>query len=209
MNKIDDSRFFDAKKLKDLGDGIFAFAMTFLIVTINIPRVPLNMLRAELTKIAPDILTYVLGFGLLAIFWMTNHIQMKDIKRADSRVVWISILLYLLIVFVPLTTDIYAFYDGSRLAMIIFNLNLLLIGLTFMLQWHHLVANNLHHEQFTKEEIGERYLISQTLIGVACLAIIVGLFSPVWSATTYLLLAALMVYRRLSWVVRQKPTLLP
>ena len=204
--KFDDSRFFDAKRLKDLGDGIFAFAMTFLIVTIDIPKVPISMLRSVLIRIAPDIFTYVMGFFLLAIFWMTNHIQMKNIKRADSRVVWISMLLYLMIVFVPLTSDIYAFYDGSRMAMLIFNLNILLIGLTFMLQWHHLVVNSLHHEEFRKDEIKDRYMVSLVLIVVSFLAIIVGLYSPVWSAAVYLLMFMYSMYRRIRWI--QKESLL-
>ena len=200
IDKFDDSRFFDAKRLKDLGDGIFAFAMTFLIVTIDIPKVPQILLRSEIIKIIPDISTYVVSFFLLAIFWMTNHIQMKNIKRADSRVVWISMLLYLLIVFVPLTSDIYAFYDGSRLAMFIFNLNILLIGLTFVLQWHHLVVNSLHHEEFREYEIKDRYAISLVLIGVTLIAIIVGTISPVWSAAAYLLILAFSMYRRIKWI---------
>lgn len=201
--KVDDSRFFDAKRLKDLGDGIFAFAMTFLIITIDIPRVPLDLLKAELIRMAPDFLTYILSFFLLAIFWLTNHIQMKEIKRADSRLVWISMLLFLMIVFVPLTTDLYAFYDGSRIAMLAFNLNLLLIGLVFMLQWHHLVVNSLHHDQFTDEEIRDRYTLCLSFIAVALLAITVGLFSPVWSASVYLILGAYRVHLRFKWL-RQK-----
>ncbi|MFA4857943.1 MAG: TMEM175 family protein [Candidatus Margulisiibacteriota bacterium] len=197
--KIDDSRFFDAKRIKDLGDAIFAFAMTFLIVTIDIPKVPLSQLRHELVKMLPDILTYVLSFFLLAIFWMTNHIHMKDIKRADSRLVWISMLLFLSIVFVPLTADIYTFYDGSRLAMLVFNLNMLFVGLIFMLQWHHLAVNKLHHEEFMPEEIRDRYTISQSLVCVALVAIIIGLFYPAYSALAYLCLGAYRIHLRSRW----------
>ncbi|MFA6548330.1 MAG: TMEM175 family protein [Candidatus Margulisiibacteriota bacterium] len=204
MNKFDDSRFFDAKRLKDLGDGIFAFSMTFLIVTIGIPKVPFEFINDALIKMIPDILTYVLSFFLLAIFWMTNHIQMKNIKRADSRVVWINILLFLFIVFVPLTTDLYAFYDGSQITMLIFNLNILLISLAFTLQWHHLVANSLHHDEFTQVEINDRYVLCQSFILIALIAIAVGLFSPVLSAMVYLLLGLYRIYLRLKWVQLQQ-----
>jgi len=199
MDKIDDSRFFDPQRLKDLGDGIFAFSMTFLIITIDLPKVSQNLLRSELIKMAPDVFTYTISFFLLAIFWMTNHIQMKDIKRADSRLVWINMLFFLMIVFVPLTTDLYSFYDGSRLAMLVFNLNICLIGLIFMLQWHHLVVNHLHHEEFTPDEIGDRYRLCWMLIGVSLLAIAIGLFSPTWSTLVYLVMSVYRMMLRRKW----------
>jgi uncharacterized membrane protein len=205
LTKVDDSRFFDAKRLKDLGDGIFAFAMTFLIITIDIPKVPLGLFKTELVSMVPDFLTYILSFFLLAIFWMTNHIQMKEIKRADSRLVWINMLLFLMIVFVPLTTDLYAFYDGSRIAMLAFNINLLLVGLVFMMQWHHLAANSLHHDEFTHEEIRDRYGLCLSFIAVALLAIIVGLFWPVWSGSVYLILGAYRIHLRFKWLRKKAP----
>jgi uncharacterized membrane protein len=196
MEKHDDSRFFDAKRLKDLGDGIFAFSMTFLIITIDLPKVPIEFLNDALLKMAPDILTYILSFFLLAIFWMTNHIQMKNIKRADSRVVWINILLFLTIIFIPLTTDLYTFYSDSIITMLIFNLNILLVSLAFTLQWHHLVANSLHHDEFTQEEIKDRYYLCQTFVLYALIAILVGLFFPVWSVTVYFFMGAYRIYLR-------------
>jgi uncharacterized membrane protein len=196
MAYSDDSRFFDAKRLKDLGDGIFAFAMTFLIITIDLPKTPLPMLDNELAKIVPDLFTYVLSFFLLAIYWVTNHIQMKNIKRADSRLIWITILLFLLVVFVPLTTDLYAFYDGSVTAALAFNLNCFLIALTFTLQWHHLVANQMHHEEFTKEEIRERYQLCQLLVAISLIAMAVACWWPVWSIWVYLIILCNRIYVR-------------
>lgn len=199
MNKNDDSKFFDAGRLKDLGDAIFAFAMTFLIVTIDIPMVSPERFNAEMLKLAPNVLAYVLSFFLLAIFWMTNHIQLKNIKKTDGRLIWISMTLFLMIVFVPLTTDLYSFYDGSRLAMFLFNLNILLIGLVFILQWHHLAANNLHHDEFTKDEVRDRYKVSAALVAVAAVAIVVGFFSPIWSAAVYLVMFIYRMRVRLKW----------
>jgi uncharacterized membrane protein len=193
---FDDSRFFDAKRIKDLGDGIFAFSMTFLIVTIDLPKVHFDLLNSALIRMIPDILTYMLSFSLLAIFWMTNHIQMKNIKRADSRLVWISMLLFLAIVFVPLTTDLFVFYSDSLVTMSIFNINILLIGLAFTLQWHHLVANSMHHDEFTPEEIKDRYSLCNTLVLVAFMAILIGLFYPAWSPVVYLVMSGYRVYLR-------------
>jgi len=199
MKRVDDSRFFEAAKLKDLGDGIFAFAMTFLIVTFDIPRVPVNEFTRGFLERLPDIIIYVISFFLLAMFWMTNHIQMKGIKRADSRIVWVNIVLFLFIVFIPLTTDLYAFYDGSYLAMLLLNFNILLIALLFILQWHHLVANKLHHDDFTQEEIKDRYLVCKILIYFALLAIAVGFWNPSWSAAVYILLFFVRIYSRIYW----------
>jgi uncharacterized membrane protein len=183
--KFDDSKFFDAERLKDLGDGIFAFAMTLLIVTIEMPKVPLGQLRTELLKSTTDMFTFVLTFFLLAIFWMSNHIQTKKLKCADSRLVWINILLFLFVVFVPFSTHLYTYYEGSRLAMLVFNINILLIGTSFLLQWHHIAANRMHHDEFTAEEVGIRYRYAFDLIAVSLLAIAVGWFRPDWSTVVY------------------------
>jgi uncharacterized membrane protein len=204
MTKFDDSRFFDPHRLKDISDAIFAFAMTFLIVTIDIPRMSAGMIKAELINKVPDILTYVLSFFLLAIFWMTNHIQMKNVKRADSRLVWINMLLLLFIVFVPLTTDLYAIYDYSRSAMLAFNLNMCLVGFVFMLQWHHLAANSMHHEEFTKGEISERYSVCRMLIETSFVAIVMGMFYPAWSPLAYIIMASSQMYLRFKWIKKEE-----
>ena len=205
MKKTDDSRFFDAKKLADLSDGIFAFAMTFLIVTIDIPKTSAALLNTELFQMVPDLLTYALSFFLLAIFWMTNHVQMKDIKCADSRVVWINMLLFLAIVFVPFSTDLYSFYDGLIIPMLAFNLNIFVIGLIFLLQWHHLVANNLHHENFTKIEVRDRYSLFYMLMAVSLVAIGVGLVHPAFSAIVYILMFIYRLYLRKRWSQQKTP----
>jgi uncharacterized membrane protein len=195
-----DARFFDPDRVKDLGDGIFAFAMTLLIVSIEIPNVPIDQLKSELISRLPDFFTFTLTFMLLAIFWMTNHIQMKKVKSTDGRLVWINMFLYLFVVFMPFSTHLYTFYDGSKLAMLIFNSNIIFIGTCFVLQWHHLAVNNLHHEEFTKEEIRDRYELTSAMVIVALLAILIGWFYPTHSTSVYLILFMYRIYLRFKGV---------
>lgn len=191
MAKRDDSRFFDAESLRGLGDGIFAIAMTLLILSLETPRVPIENLKAVVFAMIPDVFTFILSFFLLAMFWITNHVHMKKLKKVDGRLVWINMLFFLFVIFVPFTTKLYAFYDGSKVAMLIFNANMLLIGLVFLVEWHHLAANKMHHDDFNEKEIRDRYYLAISLIFVALLALLIGLFYPLWASLVYFIMFVL------------------
>ena len=75
------------RRLEALTDGIFAIAMTLLVLTLNIGKITEGLTSASLHKLLleqiPKFYNYALSFVLLAIFWMVHHQQFHFIKQTN------------------------------------------------------------------------------------------------------------------------------
>src|SRR5919205_1666007 len=118
-------------RIETLVDGVFAIAMTLLIFDIRVPlpeSVELSSLPAELAKLAPNLVGYVLSFVLLGVFWVGHHNQYVFIKRADRALLWLNILYLMTIAFIPFSAGLLSRYQREQLAVVIYGLNLIACG---------------------------------------------------------------------------------
>lgn len=148
MAKRDQKKFefhLTTHRLEALSDCIFAFAMTLLVLTLTLPDA-----MAELANVKPHELllgqahkffNYLLGFMLLAIFWMRYHWQFHWIKRTDSGMIWINIFILMFVALMPFSTDIVGDFSGSTTAEVFFATNLLILGLLFLGSWAYATRN--------------------------------------------------------------------
>ncbi|MGA7470839.1 MAG: TMEM175 family protein, partial [Halobacteriota archaeon] len=125
-------------RIETLTDGIFAIAMTLLVLSIEVPTLPAPVtpavFSAYVTSILPQIFIYVIGFILLAVFWMNHHI-FYVIERTNTTLLWINILWLMSIALVPFSTAVIGRYGQFQLAELIFDLNMLIIGLLWYANW--------------------------------------------------------------------------
>ncbi len=86
-----EKNFFLPHRIAALSDGIFAIAMTILVLNINIPDKELvkqiGLLNALLANVQ-EFYTYFLSFFLLGVFWGIQHKQMNVIEKTDSTYIW-------------------------------------------------------------------------------------------------------------------------
>ena len=124
-------------RIETLTDGIFAIAMTLLILGIEVPqqvpRIPLFNLIHELF---PDILQYIVAFLILAVFWVIHHNQFHALKFVDTRLLWLNILWLLFVGSMPFSTSLAETYLENSLAMVIFGCNIIVIALILNAQWN-------------------------------------------------------------------------
>lgn len=81
----------DTDRVETLADGVFAIAMTILIFNINVPSlVQAAELPAKLLALGPRVLSYVVSFVVLGIYWIGHHNQFAYIRRADRLFLWIT-----------------------------------------------------------------------------------------------------------------------
>jgi len=126
-----------------LCDGVFAIAMTILVLNITVPnpaKVPADELPAALRHLAPQVLVYIISFINLGVLWIGQHNQYHFITRADRWFLWINIGYLLLISCVPLSTALLGYYPLERLALAVYGTNLLVATLVLALHWQYATA---------------------------------------------------------------------
>jgi uncharacterized membrane protein len=187
-------------RLETLTDGLFAIAMTIMVVTIQIPIGPIHtadLFVQTTSEIIPKFAVYFLSFLLLAVFWVDHH-MFYLVKKINFTLLWINIFWLMFIALLPLSTSIIAQFPQHQLAQLIFDFNLLLIGLFFYLIWRYSVANELIS---TKMEPYYPYIKKSLLIMpiVVSGAIITSFISPRWSMVVLFLIPVLFVAGRKIW----------
>ena len=176
-----------------LTDGIFAIAMTLLVLGIEVPTFPATVTAVEfsayVTSILPQIATYIISFILLAVFWLDHHIFFK-IKRTNATLTWINVLWLMAITFVPFSTSLVGRYGQFQLAQLIFDVNMLAIGVLWYINWHYASNNGLVDEKVMP--YAEH--IRRSNLALPVLAIIAILASFVTPRAIFVFLAAPVIF---------------
>jgi uncharacterized membrane protein len=137
-----DRRGLAKNRIEALADGIFAVAMTLLVLDI---KSPVN-LRFETPGDLVDYLVglehsfamYAISFLVLAIFWIGHHVLFHFVRHVDRRLLWLNITFLLLVTFVPFSTDLLGDHGHLMLPVIVYGLNLIALGALLDLQLRYL-----------------------------------------------------------------------
>ena len=136
------------ERLVAFSDGVFAIAITLLILDIRLPDgVDLknnDQLWSQLGDLWPRYLAYLLSFWLIGKFWLMHHNMFAQIEYANSGLLARNALLLLTISFIPFPTVVISQYGGLSVAAIFYALTLTLSRLASTNVWlyathHHLL----------------------------------------------------------------------
>jgi len=190
------------KRIQALTDGVFAIAMTLLVLNLKVPTIPEGAAAQVLPKLVlglwPDFFNYALSFILLAIFWIVHHRQFHFIKAIDQRLLWINILGLMFIALIPFSTSLIAQHGDVQVAALFFQCNLLAIGSIFYMHWsyatgkRHLIDPDLSAQMILLNK--KRNLVIPT-ISLVCIGL--SFLTPDWSEVPYFAIPFIMAkYRR-------------
>jgi uncharacterized membrane protein len=199
--QVNNSNFvMSANRIETLADGIFAVAMTLLVVNLSIPeniRLTDTQLHVILMNQAHKFSNYLISFLLTAVFWISHHRQHHFIKLTDHTHLWINIIILMFIVLVPFSTSLVGEYGGSTTAEAFFALNMIIIALLFRVNWLYAKKNHrLIKSDVSEEIIKDITRRSSLFIAVAVLALILAFFIPHWSSLAYLLIPIGIYFRQ-------------
>jgi uncharacterized membrane protein len=110
-------------------DGVFAIAITLLVLNIEVPDVPGSDLGSAISDLSDDFVAYGIGFAVIGLFWYEHHRLFALLGRANGRLVLVNTALLALIALMPFTTAVLGRYD-EPLAVALYAGN---VGLTVIL----------------------------------------------------------------------------
>ena len=127
-------------RVEALTDGIFAIAMTILVLSFEtILKHPSELsekyLTTTLVNLWPDFLHYAQSFVILGTFWYQHHRQYHYIKRADMVLIFLNIIGLMFIGLIPFSTVVVSDFGNVHSAALVFEINLLIAGFVFFIHW--------------------------------------------------------------------------
>lgn len=189
------------ERLIVLSDGVFAIAITLLVLEIAAPSGTLSeaALANKLQGLIQPILTYALSFIVVSAYWVTHQRIFHYIKRADSGLIWLNILFLMSVAFLPIPTSVLSRYGDLRPAAIFYAAILTVQGLWIAWIWWY--ATNQHRLVDKQLDAGLiRHTLSRALIAPVVFggSIALAFISPTVAEFSWLLVfVAVAVYERL------------
>lgn len=114
-------------RLEAFCDGVFAIAITLLIIDIKLPHTEAIQSKTEfwraLWHIAPSIFAFVLSFGIILITWVNHHAAMKLVNRSSGPFIYANGFLLFTVVVMPFPTSLlgeYLFTEFAAPAVILY-----------------------------------------------------------------------------------------
>lgn len=210
MNEPESETVLGTDRVEALVDGIFAFAMTLLVLGIDIPEklpsIDTNQaILQHLVSLIPQFFVYALAFFTLGAFWYTHQKQFSHIRHVDGWLLWNNILCMMFIALIPFTTNLAGDYGDSQMGILPMEVNLLIVSLIFYSQLAYITAHaellHQHPDSLSISRGRERIL---AMIYLSLIAIGLSFFIPAWSAVPYFLMPFIPLRERLGMRPKQK-----
>ena len=187
----------DTVRLEAFSDGVFAIAMTLLVIELKVPShelVGTIGLAQSLIALWPSYLAFVTSFATVLVIWVHHHWVFALIGKSDHSFLYWNGLLMLFVTLVPFPTALlaeYLLHPQARVAAHVYTATFLAISLAFDGLWRHaslrlLSANASIAKKREAAQITRQYRFGPPLYLVA---FGVSFLSEAWSIATCLLLA--------------------
>jgi TMEM175 potassium channel family protein len=184
-------------RLEAFSDGVFAIAVTILVLEISVPPGSEDNLLDAVVDEWPSYLAYVVSFSTIGAVWLAHSAITEYLHGANTLLVRLNLLLLMVVSFLPFPTRLLAEYlgddDPARVAATIYGLTLLAAAILLAVLWRYAVSAELVRPEAADEEI--RVLTTRLTPGLGgyVALIAVGLFLPTIATVGYLLLAILLI----------------
>jgi uncharacterized membrane protein len=172
------------ERLAALSDGVFAVAMTLLVLDLRAPAAEAvggeHALAAALLTLAPKLLVYLMSFLTLGIFWVGQQTQLDQLARSDRNLTWINLAFLFAVTLMPFSTSLIAEFVQLRVALLAYWLNILVLGAILFATWHYAGRAGLLREGAAalSRQVARRIVIAQTLYAVGAALCVFGTY---WS----------------------------
>jgi TMEM175 potassium channel family protein len=172
----------DLGRIISLTDGVFAFALTLLVLGLTVPMFTTSGLSDGQVSGHLDYLLrgdwqsflgYVFAFVMIAVWWTYHHRTFRYIERYDTVLMWLNMAVLLEVAVMPFVLEVYSAYAYTQVAVVLFAATQCATGLTVNVLWRY--ASSGHRLVDPKLDSAEiRYFANWGLVTPTVFAISIG-----------------------------------
>ena len=169
----------ETARIEAFSDGVFAIAITLLILEIKVPSVAQGELAHQLLRQWPSYFAFLLSFLFIGVMWINHHRMFTHIHRSDHGLLFFNLLLLLGVTVVPFPTAVLAMHltaSDARTTTTLYNDTYFVLAIFFNVLWRYAVSHRLidHALAASAGAISKQYAFGP-LMYLVCLAL--GWFS--------------------------------
>jgi TMEM175 potassium channel family protein len=180
---LHDHHLMDLDRLTAFIDGVFAVALTLLVLDLKLPSDTGDLPRA-LREMLPGFLIYLIVFGSVAGYWTIHNLHFRRISHGDARLVVLSLVNLLFVTLYPVSASIVGAHPLEPLATVCLSANSLLYCLSGWAIWSYAAA---HRQLLTQE--ADRWPLQREARIMLLVAASLGLAIPLAYLNVFLVYA--------------------
>ena len=154
------------RRVEALSDGVFAIAMTVLVLGLQLPEGGADSeLGARIAVLWLKFASYILSFIMLGVLWVGHHYQFHFIRRTDRGLLWLNLLFLLTVTFLPFGTAVLGDHFRESLAVALYGGTIVVAGISLLLHWVYATGR-----KFVSDELDprvDRLLKARIVVGIA------------------------------------------
>jgi uncharacterized membrane protein len=183
------------ERLSALSDGIFAVAMTLLVLDVKPPEAleihDGRELAAALVHLAPRVLMFAMSFLTLGIFWTGQQTQLTQLARGDRNLGWLHLVFLFAVSMMPFSTMLLAQFIAFQPALGVYWANILALGVMLFVSWRYAMR-----AQLVKREVphAARCAIERRIVAAQLLYAVGALLSFIHPYVSIGFIVALQLY---------------
>jgi uncharacterized membrane protein len=146
-------------RIISLSDGVFAFALTLLVLGLAVPalktgetRTSLNLLGA-LAGDATAFYSYAISFFVIGIWWLAHHRLFRYVERYDAGLMWRNLFFLLFVTIIPFLTQLLDTYGDVLVAVIIYDLVQVFGGIALNFIWRYVAEKHFITKSLSQNQI--------------------------------------------------------
>jgi len=130
------SKGLHVNRIEALTDGVFAIAMTILVLSLELPKGD-GSVASRVWTLWPKLASYVVSFVMLGVLWIGHHYQLNHMRRTNRPLIWINLAFLLSITFLPFNAAVLGSTYEDPGAVAIYAGTILLSGVTLLAHWRY------------------------------------------------------------------------
>jgi uncharacterized membrane protein len=171
------------ERLAAISDGVFAVAMTLLVLDLRTPAESVIHSEADLwhalVALAPRVLVYLMSFLTLGIFWVGQQTQLNHVERSNRDFSWLHLAFLFAVSLMPFSTSLMAEFISYRVALIAYWANIVLLGALLYVGWAYAARARLVKPDVTDDmenAFKRRVIGAQTLYAIGAALCVINTY---------------------------------
>jgi len=121
---------FDYNRTVALSDGVFAIALTLLVLNIALPATGAHRdLGSALLEQGTEYESYAIGFAVIALLWVRHHAFFRSLERIDTLLTVLNLVYLGFVAFLPYPTRVLGRYGGEPASVVLYAITVAIIAL--------------------------------------------------------------------------------
>jgi uncharacterized membrane protein len=195
------------ERLIFLSDGVFAIAVTLLVVALVPPSPDAPDFGGRLWDMVPKFRSYIISFAVIAVFWLGHVRVYRYIIRTDGVLVWISLGFLMCIAFQPFTTAVLGEGGGTSAAVVLYAGTLVITGILQVAIWQYAArGRRLVTADLSDRAVARASWSAASAPIIFAISIVIAQFNPLAAELSWLLILVVLGVLRRIYRDTDKPT---